>query len=292
MTDKHLTIIAGPTASGKSKLALEKAVQNNGMIINADSMQVYESLRLLTARPSDEDMTRVPHRLYGIIQNPNQAQSVAAWRELAIQEIESCLKQGQLPIVVGGTGLYLKALIEGLSPVPEPDQKIRDELRDQAKTEEGRQALYQELEKLDPEMAEKLDAGNTQRVVRALEVIKSTGKSLLYWQNQPGEALPYRSHKILIDPNREDAVAKAEKRLRYMFDYGAIEEVKVLLDQDIKPDSPLYKAVGVRELSAYLKGGVSLEEAFNLALIATRQYIKRQQTWFRHQMTFDETISL
>ena len=290
MPEKNVIIIAGPTASGKSSLAMEKAVQNHGVIINADSMQVYQSLRLLTARPSDDDLQNVPHKLYGIIQDPNEAQSVAAWRPLAVKEIELCFEQGQTPFIVGGTGLYLKALIEGLSSVPEPDHAIRKDLRDQAKTQDGRYEIYKELQALDPEIAKKLDPGNTQRVVRALEVIKSTGKSLLYWQAQPSVPLPYRCHKILINPPREDVVAKAEQRLRHMFDHGAIDEVKALMDQGIYPDSPLIKAVGVREISAYLQGELSIEDAFDLALIATRQYIKRQQTWFKHQMTFDETL--
>ncbi len=290
MTDSIVTIIAGPTASGKSKVALERADICNGVIINADSMQVYADLRVLTARPSDEHLNHVPHKLYGYIKDFCHNESVASWRKKAIHEIESCLQNGQSPIVVGGTGLYLKTLLEGMSPIPDPDPKIREDVRERALTEEGRQQNFDELTRHDPEATKRLSFGDTQRITRALEIILSTGKPLAYWQAQPGEPLAYSTHKILLDPKRDMVISRAESRLEKMFEQGAIEEVQALIQKDIPADSPLVKALGVREIMAYLQNEISHDEAFEKTLIATRQYIKRQQTWFRNQMNFDEVL--
>ncbi len=286
-----LIYIAGPTASGKSAHALEQALNNNGILINADSMQVYASLQLLTARPHGEVLTKAPHRLYGHIQDPNEHYSVARWRHEVIIEIEKALLQKKKPIIVGGTGLYAKALFEGLSPVPEITPQIREDLRGRSLDSDGLDSLYQELSQKDPRAHRILKSNDTQRIVRALEVALSTGKTLAHWQSQPATPLPYSVHKILLNPDRAMVVARAEKRLREMFKEGAIEEVQHLLTQCIQKDVPLYKAVGVREIKAYIEGNLTKEEAFERSLITTRQYIKRQQTWFRHQMIFDDVKS-
>lgn len=288
MPNKKVIIVGGPTASGKSRFALQYARDHNGVIINADSMQLYASLSVVTARPTAQDMATVPHALYGVIQNPNEAQSVAKWHALAMKTIKSAFENGRVPIVVGGTGLYLKALLEGLSPVPDINPAIRSHYRQLADTVQNDIELYDMLRIHDPDIAQILKPNDKQRIIRALEVFESTGKSLLYWQAQKGNPLPFPTHMILINPPRERLIQNAEKRLRDMFDQGAIEEVKTLLEAGISNESPLFKAVGVREIKAYLKGEITLVEAMDKSLIATRQYIKRQQTWFAHQMKFDD----
>ena len=280
-------IVAGPTASGKSGLGLALAQHLGGVILNADSMQIYGSLEILTARPSAADLAVVPHDLYGIVSDPDAAFSVAKWREMALEKIEETFAQGKVPLVVGGTGLYLRALLEGLSDIPETPPEIREKLRQQAQTSEGLAALYEALKSEDLSAHERLKSNDAQRIVRALEVVRSTGKTLQKWQAMPSTPLPYKTKIILLNPSREDVVKRSQTRLEKMLQGGAITEVEMLLATGIKEDSPLKKAVGVREIEAYLNGTMTLAQALEKSLIATRQYIKRQQTWFNHQLKPD-----
>lgn len=282
---KTVFYIAGPTASGKSAYALALAQEKNGIIINADSMQVYESLDIITARPSPQDLKKCPHKLYGHIKDPNDPYDVAKWRMDALNGIDQAFHEGKTPLIVGGTGLYAKALFEGLSEIPDVDPDIRTKVRNLPHDD-----LHKMLAEKDPEAALALKTNDVQRRTRALEVVLSSGQTLKHWQHQKGTPLAYPSYKILMNPPREICISQAEKRLRYMFDNGAIEEVEALMSIGIHDASPLYKAVGVREIGAYLRGEISLEKAFELSLIATRQYIKRQQTWFKNQMDFDEVL--
>lgn len=278
---KIVHIVVGPTASGKSSKALERAQTLDGVIINADSMQVYGALKVLTARPSLEDLKQAPHVLYGHIANPNEPYSVAQWRREALAEIDRAFKRDKAPLIVGGTGLYIKALLEGLNEIPDIAPSIRADFRARA---QGGENLYTELQHLDPQAAQRLKPADTQRIVRALEVLVSTGKSLKYWQNQRTDPLPYETDITYINPPRETVVAHARKRLEQMFKGGAIQEVESLLSKGLTPESLLRKAVGVREIEAYLAGDLTYEEALEKAFIATRQYIKRQQTWFNRQL--------
>ncbi|HBN21711.1 MAG TPA: tRNA (adenosine(37)-N6)-dimethylallyltransferase MiaA [Holosporales bacterium] len=288
--NKIVYIVVGSTASGKSGLALDLAEYLNGVVINADSLQVYEALSLLTARPTPEDLKRTPHALYGVVQDPHETYSVARWHADALCEIEKAFKENKTPILVGGTGLYIKALLEGLNEVPEVEPLIRTQLRERSLLQGGIQTLYKDLQQQDSEGAARLKPNDTQRIIRALEVLLSTGKPLHEWQSKKSTPLAYEHKVIYINPSREEVVAHAKKRLEVMFEEGAIEEVKTLLDQGISSECSLRKAVGVREIEAYLSGVLTKEEAFEKSFIATRQYIKRQQTWFSRQLKTDRVI--
>ncbi len=276
-------IIGGPTASGKSQLALEYAKANNGIIINADSMQVYKELPTLTAQPSDSDMALVPHKLYGVLAGDDTC-SVARWQRMALQELTKAWQQDKLPIVVGGTGLYLQSLLTGISDIPDIDPAIRR----QAKTlhqELGSEAFHSRLQAMDPATAVKLHPGDTQRMIRAYEVIQSTGKSIADWQKQKNtSAIAKLDCTVkLIMPPKEELHRKANERLAKMINNGALKEVQNLLNKNYAPNLPVMKALGVTELSAHLQGKITLPEAIELIQIATRQYIKRQITWFKNQ---------
>ncbi len=276
-------IIAGPTASGKSKLALEYAQNHNGVIINADSMQVYKELPILTAQPSPKEMELVPHKLYGILSGDDPC-SVARWQRLALQAIAECAEMGKPPIIVGGTGMYISALLSGIAAIPEVSSQVRSAVRT-LHQQLGADDFYKELQQLDPEMAKRLHPGDTQRVVRAFEVIKATGRSLLEWQGESGkDAVAHLDCTVkLLTPDKEKLRERANQRFVRMVANGAVEEAKLLLSKNYDPNMPVMKALGVPELSAYLQGTATLEEAIELAQIATRQYIKRQLTWFRKQ---------
>ncbi len=289
--NKVVYIIVGPTAGGKSGLALDLAEHLNGVVINADSLQVYDSLSLLTARPVSEDLKRVPHALYGVLQDPQEAYSVARWHADVLVEIENNFAENKASILVGGTGFYIKALLEGLNDVPEIDPSIRAQLREKSLLPEGREHLYKELQRQDPEGAERLKPGDTQRIIRALEVVLSTGKSLSFWQSNKPIPFAYDHKVIYINPTREEVVFRAKKRLETIFDQGGVDEVKALLGQNISPECTLKKAVGVREIEEYLAGKTTKQEALEKSFIATRQYIKRQQTWFNRQLKADIVIN-
>lgn len=276
-------LIAGPTASGKSALALRLARDCGGYIINSDSMQVYDVLDQLTARPQSDDLQIVPHYLYGHV-SPLQLYSTGRW----LEEVEALLTrpelQGRIPVFTGGTGLYFKALLGGLSDMPQVKDEVRDYWRNRMQ-EEGAPRLHEELQQCDPAMAERLKAGDSQRIVRALEVIDSTGRSLIEWQEAKGKALidPLYAEKLVLMPDRAWLRQRIAQRFDLMMQGNAVQEVQALLA--LQPDAalPVMKAIGVREIESWLKGEMSREKAVELSVIATRQYAKRQMTWFRNQ---------
>ena len=287
--NKPAILIAGPTASGKSALAVEMAKKLDGVVINADSMQVYGILKEITARPDDQEMQGIEHLMFGHV-HPAKPYSVAVWLQEAGESLERARLQGKIPILVGGTGLYFKGLLEGLSAVPEIDPVIRRHLRDASDHDIA--PLYRELAELDNVAASRLEPGDSQRIVRALEVVKSTGKPLSWWQVQKKQEPVLRSddcEKIVLLPDRDVLKARIANRFANMVDNGAIEEVEKLLELGLDTEMPAMRAIGVMQLANYLKGEIPLEEAMELSVIATRQYAKRQMTWFRHQ--FDETWS-
>ena len=277
--DKRAVLIAGPTASGKSALALDMARKRAGVIINADSMQVYRELRILTARPTPEEEADVPHRLYGCVSG-GEPWSVASWLAAAREEIEAAWRGGLLPILAGGTGLYFKALEQGLAEIPPIPPAIRAKWRD------TRGDLHAELQRLDPESAARLKPGDRQRIARALEVIETTGKSLNFWHEAAGADAfleDVRLERLLVIPDRGVLHARAEMRLERMIEKGAICEVRDLLSLNLPRSQPVMRAIAVPELADHLEGKLGLDEAVERAKTSTRQYIKRQLTWWRHQ---------
>lgn len=281
--DDRLVVIGGPTACGKSALALALAERFGGTVINADSMQAYRELKILSARPSDEAMARVPHRLYGFLSAAERC-SAGRWREAALGAIAEARAGNRLPIVVGGTGLYLRALLDGLSEVPAVPAAIKAAVK-ALRDEGGSAAVFARLAERDPEMAARLRPSDTQRLIRALEVIEATGRSLAAFQGAGGSG-PYRGRVacLVLEPPRAALRAACDARFLVMIEQGAVKEVEALLALGLDPALPAMKALGVRELGAYLAGRATLEHAVRDAQAATRQYAKRQQTWFRHQL--------
>jgi tRNA dimethylallyltransferase len=276
-----VVVVAGPTASGKSAAALAIAEEFGGVVINADSMQVYRELPVLTAQPGSADMTRAPHRLYGVLPASERC-TVGRWREMARAEIDVARAGGLLPVVAGGTGLYLKALMQGLAPIPDVPPPIRAETA--ARHEMlGAERFHAELAQRDPVMAARLAPGDTQRVRRAYEVVVATGRSLATFQAET-EAGAGNFVTLLLMPPRDALNAACARRCQAMMEGGAVEEVRALLAQALPPDLPAIKAVGVRELARHLRGELTREAALDLFRQATRQYAKRQYTWFRHQL--------
>lgn len=295
-TDHIVHIVAGPTASGKSAYALELAAQHNGVIINADSMQIYDALHVLTAQPPEEDISQAPHRLYAALP-PSQRCTPQIWREMTEAEIRNAHETGQTPIITGGTGLYIKALLEGFSPIPDVPQDVRAAaMAEQQRI--GNPAFYEALAVFDPAMAQRLNPNDTQRLVRAWEVFKATGKSLAYWQSLPPSGPPsgLKFHISVILPDRETLYARCNQRFDRMIESGILEEVKALdalIESGTVPkDAPITNALGFKPLQASLRGALPLDEAITQAKTETRQYAKRQVTWFRHQLTADEIITL
>ena len=272
---KSALLIAGPTASGKSALALKLARERGGVIINADALQVYRELRILSARPSEAELHEAPHRLYGHVSGRG-AYSVAAWLADAKREIAAAWAAQQLPIITGGTGLYFMALEQGLAEVP----SIAEEIRDKWRSFEG--DLHAELMRRDPHGAIRLQPNDRQRLSRALEVFEGTGKPLSHWQEQAQSQAFLNGVDVerhLVDVPREELYARAETRFDQMIAAGALEEVRPLIKYGNV--LPMMKAIGVPELTRHLRGEISLDEAVALAKTATRQYIKRQFTWWR-----------
>lgn len=284
---KKIILLAGPTASGKSALALDWADQYDGEIVNSDSMQIYAELHDITARPSREEVTRCPHHLYGVLRSDDPC-SAERWRAMAYGVIEDIWVRGKTPIVVGGTGLYFKSLTVGLSEVPEIDPAIRREIRETVTSETVSEA-YLRLKELDPEMASKLAPGDCQRIARALEVVLSTGKSLAYWQTIPptgglNERDDLEILRRVTVMDRARLYARCDRRFRQMIEQGkAIQEVRHLLELKYVPSLPVMKSLGVPQIIRYLRDEISLEEAISLSQTVTRQFAKRQMTWFRNQ---------
>ena len=278
-TKPPLILIAGPTASGKSALALALAQQIHGVIVNADSAQIYRDLKILSAAPSQEERERVEHRLYGI-QDAALPCSAADWSEMARREIATIQGSRRTPILVGGTGLYLRTLLEGIAPVPAIDPEVRARVRE-APLDDNRV----KLRTLDREAAERLKPTDTTRINRALEVILSTGRTLAEWQKQRAGGIGggVELNPLLLLPPRAWLYARCDERFAHMIDLGAVAEVETLLARKLNPNLPAMRAIGVRELSAYLLGQTTLDEAIAAGQQATRRYAKRQYTWFAHQ---------
>ena len=279
-----LIIIGGPTGSGKSALALELAERLGGAIVNADSMQQYHELRIVTARPTIGEHSRAPHYLYGH-RAAARPSSAGQWLDQAIRTIDEIKAQDRVPIVVGGTGLYLQALLQGIAPVPTVPSEVRLATSERFDTL-GVPGFHQELAKRDPDLAALLQPGDRQRLIRAAEVLEATGKSLLHWQAQPRKrvALPEPIAGIALMPPRPELHARIERRLHFMIEAGALDEIAALRDLKLDPDLPLMKAVTVPEFMAHIAGEIDLATAMERALARTRQYAKRQLTWFRHQL--------
>lgn len=280
---KNAILIAGPTASGKSALALDLAMSKGGVIVNADSMQVYTVLDVLTARPGTEDQARAPHHLYGHV-SPATAYSTGAWLRDVTQLVADGALEGRAPIFVGGTGLYFRALVEGISQMPDIPATIRDHWRNRL-IEEGAEPLHRVLSERDPEMAQRLKPGDGQRIVRALEVLEASGRSILAWQGDSGTSLIdlESASFFVLEPERPILVRRIEQRFDRMLEAGALEEVRAIAAMRLDPALPAMKAIGVRELQAADAGAMEFSEAISRAKIATRQYAKRQTTWFRNQ---------
>lgn len=274
LNPEDIHIITGPTASGKSSLALEWALKNNGYIINADSMQIYGNFPILSAQPSIKDTQQVPHYLYGI-QDVSFPYSAATW----VQAVSDILKSiTGTPIIVGGTGFYLMALLKGFSPIPEIDPEIRQYVR-------SLDDPYLKLFARDPEIASSFKRQDRQRLARALEVILSTGKSLLYWQSLPPIKLINRSVRLhMILPDRQNLYKRIDKRCVDMLKNGAIDEVQHTFKQHGTSNLPGLKTIGYQEISQFLGGKITQQQALILTQTASRQYAKRQYTWIRHQL--------
>lgn len=281
---KNAILIAGPTASGKSALALDLAERRGGVIVNTDSMQGYSGLDVLTARPEAADLARAPHFLYGHV-HPATPYSTGAWLRDVMKLIEDGTFFERAVIFVGGTGLYFRALAEGISEMPDIPQRVRDRWRYELK-EQGAVKLHSLLLREDSAAAMMLKPTDSQRIVRALEVLDASGRSILEWQAERGQPLIDRESArfLVIDPDRAALVTRIDKRFDQMLDKGALDEVKRLAALGLDPELPAMKAIGVRELQAAMAGEIGFPEAIERAKIATRQYSKRQTTWFRHQL--------
>ncbi len=278
--EREALIVAGPTCSGKSALALALAERIGGTVINADSMQVYRELRIVTARPSPEEEARAPHALYGI-RPASEPGSAAWWRGAALGAMDDAQAAGRMPILCGGTGLYLASLTHGIAPVPEPGAAARDSARTLI-ARIGPAALHAKLAAVDPTTAARLRPTDTQRIARAWEVWEGTGVGLAAWQARTVEPAPWRFRAILLDPPREMLREAIAARFAAMLQKGALDEVRALLGLGLDPALPAMRAHGVPELSAHLHGRMTLAEATRLAVLATGRYTKRQATWFRH----------
>nr|WP_289852428.1 tRNA (adenosine(37)-N6)-dimethylallyltransferase MiaA [Mesorhizobium liriopis] len=280
---RNAVLIAGPTASGKSSAAFRLAEVENGLIVNADSMQVYDVLRVLTARPSLDEIERVPHQLYGHV-SPAETYSVGMW----LRDVERLSQNGafedRMPIFVGGTGLYFRALLQGLAVLPDIPSEIREHLR-QELLDGGALPLHRRLAELDAEGAASLRAADGHRIVRALEVLEATGKPLRYWQGQPVSGVVDQTSVrcLVIEPERAVLHARINERFDRMMDEGAREEVRAIQAMSLSSKLPVMKAIGLRELIAVEQGRLELSTAVEQAKAATRQYAKRQSTWFRTQ---------
>ncbi|HEY1125099.1 MAG TPA: tRNA (adenosine(37)-N6)-dimethylallyltransferase MiaA [Sphingobium sp.] len=272
-----VALIAGPTASGKSAVALQLAGKTGGVIVNADASQVYADLAILSARPDAADLARAPHRLFGHVDG-REAYSAARWAEEAKREIAAAHVAGRLPILIGGTGLYLDTLLYGIAPVPDIDPAIRDAIRAMP-VEQSYTALMLE----DPGASARLNAGDTARVARALEVVRSTGKPLAYWQRQRegGIAGSVSIHAGVVMRPKDELASRAEQRLDVMLSTGAVEEVRLLVGRKLPADRPVLRALGVREITAMLAGEMDPAEARASILQQTLAYQKRQLTWAR-----------
>jgi tRNA dimethylallyltransferase len=274
-----LALIAGPTASGKSALALDLAERVGGVVVNADSAQVYRDLPVLSAAPGVAELGRAEHRLYGYLDGAAPC-SAADWAQAARREIDDVHAGGRTPILAGGTGLYLRTLLEGIAPVPPIDPDVRARVR-QASVEDNRARLAE----LDPEAAARLKPGDTTRIARALEVVLGTGRTLADWQSRREGGIGAAVHlrPLILLPPRDWLYRRCDVRFERMFEGGAVDEVQALLARNLNPNLPVMRAIGVREIAAFLNGDLSRPEAIAAGQQTTRRYAKRQYTWFAHQ---------
>ena len=280
---KKIVLIAGPTASGKSKLAIEIAKKIKGEIINTDSMQVYKEFSVLSSRPSKIDLKKIKHHLYGS-QSAKKRFSTGAWLKLVKKKINQCLKDKKIPILVGGTGLYFEVITRGMSKIPSIEFKIRNKIRDLQK-ELGQPKFYEKLLKLDPLIKNKIEPSDTQRSIRAFEVKKFTKKSIFEWYKlTKSEFKQFQIFKIFIDVPREKLLKNISNRVEQMFKNKSIEEVQNFLNLNVDLSLPVNKIIGVKEIKDHLSGGLNLSQVKELINIKTRQYAKRQVTWSRGHM--------
>ncbi len=281
-SDTPLYLLAGPTASGKSARALEWAEATSGIIVNADSMQLYADVPTLTARPDTADTTRVEHVLYGHLP-PQELWSAGQWLRAALPYIEAASGGGRPVCVVGGTGLYFSSLVHGLAEIPEIGAEARQTAR-QAYEDQGEEAFRNILRPLDPEAEQRILANDRQRLTRAYEVWLETGVPLTDWQNRTQPTLAEGTYDLdILTPDRAELYARCDARLQLMLDHGALDEVQALMDKGLQDDWPIMRVLGLAEFAAYLRGEMSLDSALDLARQKTRNYAKRQTTWFRNQ---------
>ena len=285
-----IILISGPTASGKSNFAIKVAKKVNGEIINADSMQVYKQLKILTARPNKAEQKNIKHHMYGVV-DLNKKFSTGQWLKVAIKKIKEIKKKKKIPIFVGGTGLYFQSLINGLVKIPEISLKFRNKIRLMQK-KDGQKKFYKKLLKIDPRAKDKFDSNDTQRTIRAFEVKSFTKISMYEWiyRTKP-EFKQDEFLKLYIDFKREDLIKRISQRTVKMIKEGAINEVKKFIKSKIKKDLSVNKVIGIDELTQHLDGKINLDQARELISIKTRQYAKRQATWSRSRMTYWEKIN-
>ena len=278
MNKKKALVIFGPTASGKSSKAIQVAKKFNSTIINADSIQVYQELRLITSRPSIEDEKNFDHKLYGFLQG-NQNCTVSMWLESIKKEIKACFENNKLPIIVGGTGMYLKSLIDGISMIPNIPVSVKEETKKKVQ-EKGLKYIYEIL--LNENAGLKINPNDTQRIQRAYNVFVSTGKMIEEWNKKNKKIIEDLEFDIFIqDFDRSEIYKNSESRFDKMLESGGIDEVKKILKMNYDPNLSIMKAIGVREISKYLNNEISLLDASNLAKQKTRNYVKRQITWIK-----------
>src|SRR5882672_9568735 len=285
MEHQRVIVITGPTASGKSALALALAERRQGVVINADAMQTYDAFPILTAQPTAQERARAPHRLYGSLPL-SETLSAARWRTLAAAEIERCLAEARMPILCGGSGLYLRALMQGIAAIPDAPAGVRDQANADWRAI-GAEAFRARLADKDPAIVARLKPGDRQRHVRAWEVWLATGRPLSAWQQGDGEAVRWRFATVLLTPERGWLRARIESRFDAMLKAGVLAEVRAAFDRQPDPRWPGLKAHGAPELFGHFRGEMPLEIARQIAIDHTRQYAKRQMTWFRHQLTPD-----
>ena len=289
-SQSKIILISGPTASGKSNFAVKIAKKINGEIINADSMQVYKQLKILTARPKKKEQKNIKHHMYGVI-DLNKKFSTGQWLKVAIKKIKEVKKRKKIPIVVGGTGLYFQSLINGLVKIPEIPLKFRKKIR-LIQKKNGQKKFYKQLLKIDPKIKDKFDPNDIQRTIRAFEIKSFTKISMYEWLNKTNPEFKDNEFlKLYIDFKREELIKRISLRSTKMLEVGAIKEVKKFIKSKIKKDLSVNKVIGIDELTQYLEKKISLVQAKELIIIKTRQYAKRQATWARSRMTSWEKIN-
>ncbi len=288
MNKNTVAVIAGPTASGKSALAVALAKAGNGAVINCDAMQIYKGIPIIAATPSAAEKKEVEHCLYEIYDCSKRG-NVVEWLELCVGEIRRLWAENRLPVVVGGTGMYIDALINGVTPIPEVKPEIRRQVRQEAETE-GLPELYKYLQQVDAEISQKISPNDKTRIVRAVEIFKSTGKKVSQWYEVPMiKKIPEAEFTVIkIVPPLAEIEDRCKLRLdKMVYELGATEEIKKLLQLGVATDLPAMKALGVPELSSYVRGEKTLDEALAEAKLHTRQYAKRQRTWLKNKLTAD-----